>query len=82
MMRKRQSKMMVFGAPFEADAQLVKLEQQGLVDCILTGDGDVERKCDCKFIWSIGQKYCRCTGRQACGGLPFHRRFPPNTMEK
>ena len=41
MMRKRKCKMMAFGAPFEADAQLVQLEQQGLVDCILTGDGDV-----------------------------------------
>ena len=31
----------LFGAPFEADAQLVALEQEGLVDGILTCDGDI-----------------------------------------
>ena len=33
--------MTVLGAPFEADAQLVKLQFQGLIDCILSQDGDI-----------------------------------------
>ena len=40
-MRKRKFRMMVFGAPFEADAQLVQLEEQGLIDAILSSDGDI-----------------------------------------
>ena len=39
-MRSLGKKMMVLGAPFEADAQLVKLQKQSLIDCILTQDGD------------------------------------------
>ena len=41
LMRKRKCRMVAFGAPFEADAQLVQLEDQKLVDAILTGDGDI-----------------------------------------
>ena len=41
LMRKRKCRMMAFGAPFEADAQLVQLEDQELVDAIITGDGDI-----------------------------------------
>ena len=33
--------MTVLGAPFEADAQLVKLQFQDLIDCILSQDGDI-----------------------------------------
>ena len=40
-MRTKGKKMMVLGAPFEADAQLVKLQMQNLIDCILTQDGDL-----------------------------------------
>ena len=39
-MRLLGKRMMVLGAPFEADAQLVKLQMQTLIDCILTQDGD------------------------------------------
>ena len=40
-MRRRGRKMTVLGSPFEADAQLVKLQLQGLIDCILSQDGDI-----------------------------------------
>ena len=39
-MRQRGCAMMVFGAPYEADAQLVQLEKQGLVNVIVTEDID------------------------------------------
>ena len=39
-MRQRGFKMMVFGAPCEADAQLNQLEKQGLMDVIVTEDMD------------------------------------------
>ena len=39
-MRSSGMKVMVLGAPFEADAQLVRLQMQKLIDCILTQDGD------------------------------------------
>ena len=31
---------MLLGTPFEADAQLVQLQNQGLIDVITTQDGD------------------------------------------
>ena len=37
--RKLGRKIFFFGAPFEADAQLVQLERQGVVDAIITDDG-------------------------------------------
>ena len=37
-MRKLDKKVFLFGTPFEADAQLVQLEQQGVVDAIITDD--------------------------------------------
>ena len=39
-MRERGFQMMVFGAPYEADAQLNQLEKQGLIDVIVTEDMD------------------------------------------
>ena len=38
--RKYENKVLTFGAPFEADAQMVQLESQGIVDGILTDDID------------------------------------------
>lgn len=40
-MRGKEQSMMALGAPYEADAQLVQLEKQGLVDAILSEDGDL-----------------------------------------
>jgi hypothetical protein len=40
-MRKRGNKIMLMAAPFEADAQLVQLQNQGLIDVILSQDGDM-----------------------------------------
>ena len=40
-MRKRGHAIMLLGAPFEADAQLVALQNQGLIDVILSQDGDI-----------------------------------------
>lgn len=38
--RRQLTKQVLFcGAPYEADAQLVQLEKQGLVDAIITDDG-------------------------------------------
>ena len=39
-MRQRGFEMMVFGAPYEADAQLNQLERQGLIDVVVTSDID------------------------------------------
>ena len=39
-MRQRGFEMMVFGAPYEADAQLNQLESQGLIDVVVTSDID------------------------------------------
>ena len=36
--RNLQDKVLLCGAPFEADAQLVQLERQGIVDGIITDD--------------------------------------------
>ena len=33
-------RVMILGAPFEADAQLVQLQKQGLIDVIMTEDAD------------------------------------------
>ena len=37
--RELTSKIKFFGAPFEADAQMVELEKSGIVDGIITDDG-------------------------------------------
>ena len=38
--RKLSGKIKLFGAPYEADAQLVYLESEGIVDGIITDDGE------------------------------------------
>ena len=38
--RKLKDKVFFFGAPYETDAQLVQLEREGIVDGIITDDGE------------------------------------------
>ena len=38
--RKFTEKVLFFGAPYETDAQLVQLEREGIVDGIITDDGE------------------------------------------
>ena len=47
--RELNGKVFFFGAPYETDAQLVQLERQGIVDGIITGDGEWVRTgaCEC-----------------------------------
>ena len=65
MMRSKGNRMMVLGAPFEADTQLVQLQHQKLVDVILTQDGD------CILLGAtlvqFGTSYaCSCVYANAC----------------
>ena len=46
--RKQGVKIMVLGAPFEADAQLVQIQKQGLIDVILSEDADLTLLGACK----------------------------------
>ena len=42
----------MFGAPYEADAQLVQLERQGVIDAIITNDGTFA----CLLVQSLAYK--------------------------
>ena len=43
--RKLNNRVLFFGAPFETDAQLVHLQHEGIVDEIITDDGECEHMC-------------------------------------
>ena len=55
--RKLQQKVLHCGAPFEADAQLVQLERQGIVDGIVTDDGKRMHPCACTTTHTLAHMY-------------------------
>ena len=65
-MRKRGHKMMLMSAPYEADAQLVALQNQGLIDMILSQDGDIvmHRPIACSSV-----RHMYMIGNSACSAL-------------
>lgn len=71
-MRKRGNKIMLLGAPFEADAQLVQLQNQGLIDVILSQDGDMI------MHGSDAVQFGECMYVLFVRFLPLSLHFPPS----
>jgi len=60
--RQLNGKVFFFGVPYETDAQLVQLERQGIVDGIITDDGEWVRTgaCECGGIY-VSHLLCVCS---------------------